>query len=53
MDKGLDARELVVLEAGRPEAYYWRDLWRYRGLFWFLACCNVSVRCKQPTVGIA
>jgi lipopolysaccharide transport system permease protein len=53
MDKSLDARELLVLEAGRPDAHYWRDLWRYRELFCFLAWRDVSVRYKQATIGIA
>ena len=27
----------LVIEAGRTERQYWRDLWRYRELFYFLA----------------
>jgi hypothetical protein len=30
--------EELTIEAGRAEAHYWRDLWRYRDLFYFLAC---------------
>jgi hypothetical protein len=24
----------LVIEAGRTERHYWKDLWRYRELFW-------------------
>ncbi len=27
----------LIIEAGRTERNYWRDLWRYRELFYFLA----------------
>jgi lipopolysaccharide transport system permease protein len=45
--------ESLVIEAGRTEAHYWRDLWRYRELFGFLAWRDVLVRYKQTVVGIA
>lgn len=32
---------------------YWRDLWSYRGLFYFLAWRDVRVRYKQTAIGIA
>jgi lipopolysaccharide transport system permease protein len=43
----------IVLEAGRTEAQYWRDLWRYRDLFYFLAWRDILVRYKQTVIGIA
>lgn len=43
----------LVLEAGRAEQHYWRDLWRYRDLFLILAWRDVSVRYKQTLIGIA
>lgn len=43
----------LVLEAGRAERHYWRDLWRYRELFYFLAWRDLLVRYKQTFVGIA
>lgn len=43
----------LVIEAGRAEAHYWRDLWRYRELFGFLAWRDVLVRYKQTVVGVA
>jgi lipopolysaccharide transport system permease protein len=44
--------ETLVIEAGRAESYYWRDLWRYRELFYFLAWRDMLVRYKQTTVGV-
>lgn len=43
----------IVIEAGRSERQYWRDLWHYRELFWFLAWRDVLVRYKQTVIGVA
>ena len=43
----------LVIEAGRTERHYWRDLWRYRELFYFLAWRDLLVRYKQTVVGVA
>lgn len=43
----------LILEAGRTEKNYWRDLWRYRELFFFLAWRDILVRYKQTVIGIA
>lgn len=43
----------LVIEAGRTERHYWKDLWRYRELFYFLAWRDILVRYKQTTIGIA
>lgn len=43
----------LVLEAGRAERHYWRDLWRYRELFAILAWRDVAVRYKQTVIGAA
>jgi len=43
----------LVIEAGRTERQYWRDLWRYRELFYFLAWRDFLVRYKQTAVGVA
>ena len=45
------ARELVI-EAGRAERQYWKDLWRYRELFFILTWRDVAVQYKQTAVGI-
>ena len=43
----------LIIEAGRTERHYWRDLWRYRELFYFLAWRDIVVRYKQTVIGIA
>src|ERR1700744_6047302 len=43
----------IVIEAGKTELNYWRDLWRYRELFYFLAWRDILVRYKQTAIGVA
>lgn len=43
----------LIIEAGRTERHYWRDLWHYRELFYFLAWRDILVRYKQTVIGIA
>ncbi len=43
----------LILEAGRADAQYWRDLWRYRELLYFFAWRDILVRYKQTALGIA
>ncbi len=43
----------LIIEAGRAESQYWRDLWRYRELFYFLAWRDILVRYKQTAIGVA
>src|SRR5215470_6251889 len=47
------AQHRIVIEAGRSESQYWRDLWRYRELLYFLAWRDILVRYKQTVVGVA
>jgi lipopolysaccharide transport system permease protein len=42
----------LLIEAGHTERQYWRDLWRYRELFYFLAWRDLLVRYKQTFVGV-
>lgn len=44
---------VLILEAGRAEANYWGDLWRYRELFYFLTWRDLVVRYKQTIAGVA
>jgi lipopolysaccharide transport system permease protein len=44
---------VLVLEAGRAERHYWRDLWTYRELFAILAWRDLAVRYKQTIIGVA
>jgi lipopolysaccharide transport system permease protein len=46
------AHELVI-ERGRTERHYWRDVWQYRELFQVLAWRDISVRYKQTVIGAA
>lgn len=49
----MNGADTIVIEAGRAERHYWRDLWRYRELFWVLALRDLSVRYKQTIIGVA
>jgi len=42
----------LIIEPGRTERQYWRDLWRYRELFYVLAWRDLSVRYKQTAIGV-
>jgi len=46
-------KNFLVIEAGKSEKHYWRDLWRYRELFYFLSWRDILVRYKQTVIGIA
>jgi homopolymeric O-antigen transport system permease protein len=43
----------LLIEARGIERQYWRDLWRYRELFYFLAWRDLLVRYKQTVVGVS
>lgn len=43
----------MIIEAGHAERNYWRDIWRYRELFVFLAWRDILVRYKQTVLGVA
>ena len=45
-------QDTIIIEAGRTERHYWRDLWRYQELFMVLAWRDLSVRYKQTMIGI-
>ncbi|MBG1245343.1 ABC transporter permease [Nostoc sp. NZL] len=50
--KGITSKLELVIEAGRTDKQYWKDLWRYRELFYFLAWRDILVRYKQTVIGI-
>ncbi len=52
LNRAILAMDLII-EAGRTERNYWRDLWRYRELFYFLAWRDILVRYKQTVIGVA
>lgn len=43
----------VIIKAGHIQRQYWKDIWRYRELFYFLAWRDILVRYKQTLIGIA
>lgn len=43
----------LTIKAGQTSKQYWKDLWRYRELFYFLAWRDLIVRYKQTIFGIA
>jgi lipopolysaccharide transport system permease protein len=45
--------DVHVIEPGRSGFHYWRDLWSYRELFFFLAWRDILVTYKQTAIGIA
>jgi lipopolysaccharide transport system permease protein len=42
----------VFIEPGRTEKNYWKDLWRYRELFYILSWRDLKVRYKQTIIGV-
>jgi lipopolysaccharide transport system permease protein len=52
MGAGDDNFDLII-EPTRGFQHYWRDLWRYRELFFFMAWRDILVRYKQTVLGLA
>ena len=48
----IDAPFELIIEPGRAARNYWRDLWRYRELMYFLAWRDILVRYKQTAIGV-
>ncbi|HXE95481.1 MAG TPA: ABC transporter permease [Dongiaceae bacterium] len=46
------AQQELLIEPNRPVLHYWRDVWRYRELFWFLVWRDILVRYKQTVIGV-
>ena len=42
----------LVIEAGKTERKYWKDLWNYRELLYFLSWRDILVRYKQTVIGV-
>ncbi len=49
----MSEQQTLEFEAGQSGRHYWKDLWRYRELFYFLAWRDILVRYKQTTLGLA
>lgn len=42
----------IVLEPGRRDTHYWRDLWEFRELLGIFAWRDITVRYKQTVIGV-
>ena len=42
----------IIIEAGRTDRQYWKDLWSYREVLWLLSARDLTVRYKQTVVGV-
>jgi len=43
----------LVIEPGAAEKNYWKDIWRFRELFYILSWRDIKVRYKQTAIGAA
>jgi len=43
----------ILIRPGQTARHYWRNLWLYRELLWFLSWRDVMVRYKQTAIGVA
>lgn len=46
------SKHKIIIEPGTENSNYIKDLWNYRGLFYFLAWRDILVRYKQTVIGI-
>jgi lipopolysaccharide transport system permease protein len=46
------SQEEIFIEPGRGLRHYWKELWTFRELFYFLAWRDITVRYKQTVIGI-
>lgn len=56
MDHLIESKEEawdVVIRPGVTKKNYWKDIWRYRELFYILSWRDIKVRYKQTILGIA
>ena len=52
-DTNKDADWDLIIGPGRAEKNYWKDLWRFRELFYILSWRDIKVRYKQTVLGVA
>lgn len=45
--------EEIIIKPGLSKKNYWKDLWRYRELFYILSWRDIKVRYKQTFIGAA
>ena len=49
----MSAQQEILITPNRIVTNYWRDIWRYRELFWFMAWRDILLRYKRMTIGVA
>ncbi len=52
-DSFLEEDNVLIIEPGRVEKNYFRDIWNYRELFFFLSWRDILIRYKQTVIGVA
>jgi lipopolysaccharide transport system permease protein len=45
--------DTIIIEPGKAAKNYWKDLWRFRELFYILSWRDIKVRYKQTVIGAA
>jgi lipopolysaccharide transport system permease protein len=48
-----DSSTEIIIEKGRTEKNYWKDIWVFRELFYILSWRDIKVRYKQTVIGAA
>lgn len=43
----------IIIDPKNQNKHYFKDIWQFKGLFYFLAWRDVRVRYKQTTIGVA
>lgn len=43
----------IIIEPSRQNSNYWKDIWKFRELFYFFAWRDILVRYKQTVIGVA
>jgi lipopolysaccharide transport system permease protein len=43
----------LIIEPGKKLKHYWKEIWLYRELFYFLTWRDILVRYKQTVIGVA
>ena len=42
----------LIITPGKDMSHYWKEIWQYRELFFFLSWKDILIRYKQTTVGV-
>lgn len=49
----MEPQHKIIIEAGKANNQYWKDVWSFRNLFSLLAWRDITVRYKQTVIGFA